>query len=71
MEKTLMSPRWSPDGRNVLFLGARIGDKDKLDAKPKPQLHVLPMDGGEAEKLTYLEEAVSKPLGATGKTSSL
>jgi len=44
------APRWSPDGRTLAFLAAR------QDAKP--QLHLLPLDGGEARALTSL------PLGA-------
>src|SRR4051794_1586979 len=34
------SPRFSPDGRRLAFVAAREGDK--------PQVHVLPLDGGEA-----------------------
>ena len=54
-------PRWSPRGDRVLFLSNRLGDRDKLDAKPKPQLFVMPSAGGEAAKLTYMDEAVAKP----------
>ncbi|WP_405150205.1 S9 family peptidase [Sphaerisporangium sp. NBC_01403] len=43
------SPRWSPGGRSVAFLRAVDG---------KPQVHLLPMDGGDARVLT------SAPLGA-------
>jgi len=45
------APRISPDGTRVAFLRK----KEKTD---KPQLHVLPLEGGEAEKVTDL------PLGA-------
>ena len=43
-------PAFSPDGRRLAFT--------RKDAKGKAQIHVLPLDGGEAEKLTDL------PLGA-------
>src|SRR5438270_7182341 len=39
------SPRWSPDGRRIAFISERPGDK-------KPQLYVLPLDGGEPVRLT-------------------
>ncbi len=44
------APRYSPDGRWLAFLRA--------EPEGKPQLHVLPADGGDARKLTDL------PLGA-------
>ncbi|MEV8636919.1 S9 family peptidase [Streptosporangium sp. NPDC051023] len=37
------SPRWSPDGRKLAFLRPVDG---------KPQVHLLPMDGGEPRPLT-------------------
>ncbi len=45
------APRVSPDGTRVAFLR-------KKEKTEKPQLHVLPLEGGEAEKVTDL------PLGA-------
>lgn len=36
------SPRWSPDGRTLAFLRKRDG---------KPTIHLLPLDGGDAEPL--------------------
>ncbi|HKZ73255.1 MAG TPA: S9 family peptidase, partial [Steroidobacteraceae bacterium] len=36
-------PRWSPDGGQLAFISSRAG---------KPQLHILPMAGGEAWALT-------------------
>ncbi|MFB3902363.1 MAG: prolyl oligopeptidase family serine peptidase [Acidobacteriota bacterium] len=39
-------PRWSPDGRRLAFLSTRSG---------KRQIHVMPVDGGEAEMLTEQE----------------
>lgn len=58
-------PRWSPDGRWLAFLTAREDDaasdeyEDEEDA-PRPQVWLLPMDGGggEAEKLTDAPEGI-------------
>jgi dipeptidyl aminopeptidase/acylaminoacyl peptidase len=44
------SPRWSPDGSSIAFLSDRDG---------AAQLYLLPMRGGEAEKLTDRKEAVT------------
>ncbi len=41
-------PRWSPDGGQIAF----VSDRDK----PGAQIYLLPADGGEAQKLTTLEE---------------
>jgi dipeptidyl aminopeptidase/acylaminoacyl peptidase len=46
------SPRWSPDGTRLAFVSARGDDK------APSQLYVLPLDGGEAIRLTELEEDV-------------
>ena len=47
------SPRWSPDGRWLAFL--RTGTEEGN----KPQLHVMPADGGEAQRRTDLPLGVS------------
>jgi dipeptidyl aminopeptidase/acylaminoacyl peptidase len=47
------SPRWSPDGRWLAFL--RKGTEDGA----KPQLHVMPADGGEAQRRTDLPLGVA------------
>lgn len=49
------SPRWSPDGRHLLFLS----DRDETN-----QAYIMPADGGEARKLTDLENGVSCPVWA-------
>jgi dipeptidyl aminopeptidase/acylaminoacyl peptidase len=41
------SPRWSPDGSRLAFLGTRNG---------RAQLHVLRLDGGEAEAVTTIRQ---------------
>ncbi len=47
------SPRWSPDGRWLAFL------RTSPEEGQRPQLHVMPSDGGEAQRRTDL------PLGVT------
>jgi dipeptidyl aminopeptidase/acylaminoacyl peptidase len=47
-------PRWSPDGGRLAFL--RSPGEGKC-----PQLHVLPMSGGEAVRLTDLPKGASSP----------
>ena len=57
------SPVWSPDGRFIAFLSARPDmtepppDDEEPDA-PREQLWVLPIDGGEAYRLTKFREGV-------------
>lgn len=43
------SPAWSPDGRQMAFVSDRAG---------KPQIFLLPVDGGEARPLTQLANGV-------------
>ncbi|MEM7802838.1 MAG: S9 family peptidase [Chloroflexota bacterium] len=42
-------PAWSPDGRSIAFLS---------DRGEKPQIYLLPTDGGEAQALTQLPQGV-------------
>jgi dipeptidyl aminopeptidase/acylaminoacyl peptidase len=51
-EKRDGSPRWSPDGRWLAFTSNRGPEKTK------PQLYVMPADGGEPHKLTDEKEGV-------------
>jgi len=48
---TAQSPMLSPDGMTLAFLSARGGKK------PSTQVHVLPMDGGEARRVTSMDES--------------
>ncbi|WP_409464046.1 S9 family peptidase [Amycolatopsis sp. GA6-003] len=54
------SPAISPDGRWVAFL--RAGDGK--GAEGSPQVHVMPVDGGESRKLTSLHLGADAPVWA-------
>ena len=45
-------PAFSPDGNEVAFISDRTG---------KNQVHVIPVDGGEARQVTTLEQGVTTP----------
>src|SRR5436190_3766289 len=55
-------PRWSPDGRWLAFASNR-GEKEQ-----KPQLYVIPAEGGEARRLTDLKEAVEDAVWSPDST---
>ena len=48
-------PRWSPDGETLAFVSTRQGG---------PQIWVLPLAGGEARKVTSLDDGVFEPVVA-------
>lgn len=52
-DKGESAPQFSPDGRFISFLSARGG------ADAKSQIYLMPIDGGEAWKLTDAKENVS------------
>src|SRR5260370_40676431 len=55
------TPRWSPDGKFLLFL--RSTEKD---GKPEPpQLAMLPMEGGDSFVFTDLPRGAGNPVWAT------
>jgi dipeptidyl aminopeptidase/acylaminoacyl peptidase len=55
-----VQPRWSPDGKQLVFV--RGGDKDET-GKPKPgQLAMLSLGGGEAWMITDLPKGASNPV---------
>ncbi|MBN1274152.1 MAG: S9 family peptidase [Candidatus Aminicenantes bacterium] len=49
-EKRDFFPRWAPDGKKIAFLSNRSG---------KTQIHVIPIDGGEAEQFTNFKTNIS------------
>src|SRR5207245_6183401 len=54
------TPRWSPDGKFLLFLRAT-----EKDGKPeRPQLSILPMAGGDSFSFTDLPKGASNPVWA-------
>jgi dipeptidyl aminopeptidase/acylaminoacyl peptidase len=48
------SPAFSPDGKRIVFVSKREGDKQN-------QIYILPLDGGEAERVTEMPLGVSSP----------
>ena len=55
------NPRWNKKGDQIVFVSNRKGSKDDNESKPTPQLFVMPVDGGEAKKITYQEEGAVNP----------
>jgi dipeptidyl aminopeptidase/acylaminoacyl peptidase len=56
-------PAVSPDGSRVAFVREPGGDAGRpvFSHNDKPQLYVMPLDGGEAERLTDLPLGVANP----------
>jgi dipeptidyl aminopeptidase/acylaminoacyl peptidase len=54
------APRWSADGRWLAFVSNR-GRTDRTE-KAKPQLYLIPTDGGEAHQLTEMENGAGEPV---------
>src|SRR5260370_27966178 len=63
------SPRWSADGRWFAFVSDREGEslgkdekEQKKRGKGKPQIWLIPTDGGEARQLTFMQHGASNPV---------
>jgi dipeptidyl aminopeptidase/acylaminoacyl peptidase len=56
--KTSNDAEWSPDGKWIAFLSNRPGSLRDSPAD-KTQLYVIPLDGGEAQQLTKMENGVN------------
>ena len=61
------SPRWSPDGTRIAFLAKATlpkntgkDDDAKADSGDKPQIFVMPMNGGDAVRVTAAKQGVDE-----------
>jgi len=57
------SPRWAPNGKSFLFVSSRPSEEDSEEEKKKkrPQIYIIPIDGGEARQITNVETGVANP----------
>ena len=53
------SPRWSPDGKTLAFLSARAAADSSDAAAGRTQIWVMALGGGEARRLTNLQNGVT------------
>lgn len=59
-DETVSAPAWSPDGRWLSFLAARnVGGGNGEDAEAETQVWALDRRGGEARRLTDVEQGVT------------
>jgi dipeptidyl aminopeptidase/acylaminoacyl peptidase len=53
------SPRFSPDGNLLAFTSSRKGPKSDEESEARNQLWIIPVTGGEATRLTSVQNGVS------------
>ena len=56
--RRISDPQVSPDGRMIAFT---ITDPDKAANKPRTQIHLIPVEGGEPRQLTSGEQSSESP----------
>jgi dipeptidyl aminopeptidase/acylaminoacyl peptidase len=56
-ERGESQPTWSPDGKTIAFVAAR--GTGSGENGPRPQIWLLPADGGEARQLTTIKDGVN------------
>ncbi|NHJ87892.1 MAG: S9 family peptidase [Asgard group archaeon] len=55
------SLKWSPDGKTLAFISMRMVLNPKNTEPPKPQIFLIPHNGGEAVQLTNMLNGVTPP----------
>ncbi|HEV2880953.1 MAG TPA: S9 family peptidase [Pyrinomonadaceae bacterium] len=54
------APQWSPDSKRIAFLANRDAPRPDAPAAPRNQIWVIPVAGGEAERVTEEEAGVAQ-----------
>ena len=70
-ERLDSSPALAPNGREVAFVRVPAKAEDGEKEKPRGQVWILPLDGGEARQVTTLEHGAAKPKWAPDGRSLL
>jgi dipeptidyl aminopeptidase/acylaminoacyl peptidase len=59
-ERGESAPQWSPDSRRIAFLANRDAPRPDAPAAPRNQIWVIPVAGGEAERVTEEEAGIAQ-----------